>query len=69
MHSIASVSRRLVPAGPATTRGLVRRDVAPQSSSTGASRLPRSRWMQAWNLAPLPNASPQPANVTLTAAG
>jgi hypothetical protein len=36
---------------------------------TGASRLAWSRRMQAWNLAPLPNASPQPANVTRSAVG
>src|SRR5260221_12467075 len=40
-------------------------EVAPQSSSTGAA--PRGRrWMQAWYRPPLPNASPQPANVTVT---
>src|SRR6266568_37668 len=110
-HSIASVSRRPVPAGPATTRGAVRRanwpsrirngsppkwspcrwdtktapispgsrphrrsavsDVAPQSRSTGADPggPARRRWMQAWSRPPLPNASPEPAKVTVTPAG
>jgi len=40
-------------------------EVAPQSSSTGAAPEGR-RWMHAWYLPPLPNASPLPANVTVT---
>src|SRR5215472_8339782 len=108
-HSIASVSRRPVPAGPATTRGVARpanwpsrirngsppkwspcrcdtntaaippgsrprrrsagSDVGPQSSRTGAGGPAGCRWMQAWNRPPLPNASPEPAKVTVTPAG
>ena len=43
-------------------------DVAPQSRSTGA-RGPGCRWMQAWRRPPLPNASPEPAKVTVTPSG
>src|SRR6266581_4355247 len=109
-HSIASVSRRPVPGGPATARGAVRpanwasrirngrppkwspcrcdtntaairsgsrphrrsagSDVAPQSRSTGGSaEAAGCRWMQAWRRPPLPNASPEPAKVTVTASG
>jgi hypothetical protein len=36
MHCIASVSRRLVPAGPATTRGLERRENCPSRIRNGS---------------------------------
>src|SRR6266702_2081300 len=41
-------------------------EVAPQSSSTGAAPPGPRRWMQAWYRPPLPKASPEPANVTVT---
>src|ERR1700736_4841089 len=41
-------------------------EVAPQSSSTGAAPPRGRRWMQAWYRPPLPKASPEPANVTVT---
>src|SRR6266702_15580 len=44
-------------------------DVAPQSRSTGAWGRGGCRWMQAWRRPPLPNASPEPAKVTVTPAG
>src|SRR5437762_8237636 len=44
-------------------------DVAPQSRSTGAGGPDGRRWMQAWKRPPLPNASPEPAKVTVTPAG
>src|SRR6476469_3411725 len=43
-------------------------DVAPQSRSTGAWGRGGCRWMQAWRRPPLPKASPEPANVTVTPA-
>src|ERR1700749_3845062 len=44
-------------------------DVAPQSRSTGAWGRGGCRWMQAWRRPPLPKASPEPANVTVTPSG
>src|SRR6266567_1017260 len=58
-----------IPPGSRPHRRSAGSDVAPQSRSTGAGRPGGRRWMQAWKRPPLPNASPEPAKVTVTPAG
>src|SRR6266480_1556411 len=67
-----------IPPGSRPHRRSAGSEVAPQSSSTGSggpggpagrADIAGCRWMQAWNRPPLPNASPEPAKVTVTPPG